>query len=63
LVVVMAVSRQWLVDMLRHMGYEQAANDAAQELPDPLDAEQLTQFADRHGISRSEVVDRMGGSP
>ena len=59
----MAESRQWVVDMLRHMGYAHEADEAAQELPDPVDIEQLTEFGDRHGISRDELTSRMGGSP
>jgi hypothetical protein len=59
----MAYSKRWLVDMLRHMGYTQAADDALRDMPDELDLKQLQEFADRHGISRDEVISRMGGSP
>ena len=59
----MAESRQWVVDMLRHMGYAHEADEAAQELPDPVDIEQLTEFGDRHGISRDDITSEMGGSP
>jgi hypothetical protein len=59
----MAHDRQWVVDSLRRLGYMQAADEAAQELPDQVSAEQLLDFADRHGISRDEVISQMGGSP
>jgi antitoxin component HigA of HigAB toxin-antitoxin module len=59
----MSQSRQWVVDLLRQMGYAQEADEAAQELPDPVDVEQLKEFGDRHGISRDELTNRMGGSP
>ena len=59
----MAESRQWVVDMLRRMGYPQEADQAARELPDPVDLEQLREFGDQHGISRDELTSRMGGSP
>ena len=59
----MTESRQWVVDMLRRMGYAQEADEAARELPDPVDLEQLREFGDRHGISRDELNSRMGGSP
>lgn len=59
----MTQSRQWVVDMLRRMGYSQEADDAARELPDPVDLEQLAAFGNRHGISRAELMSRMGGSP
>ena len=51
----MPQDRQWLVNTLRRLGYPQAAEDAARELPE--------QVPDRHGLSRDEVVSRMGGSP
>jgi len=59
----MAYDKRWLVDTLRHMGYTQAADDALREMPDEFDLEQLQEFGDRHGISRDEVISRMGGSP
>ena len=59
----MSHDRQWVVDALRRLGYTQAADEAAQELPDPVSVEQLLDFADRHGISKDEVISRMGGSP
>jgi hypothetical protein len=59
----MALDRQWVVDMLRRLGYEDEAEDAVRELPDPVDRQQLTEFGDRHGISTAELTSRMGGSP
>jgi hypothetical protein len=59
----MAYSRQWLVDTLRRIGYPQEADEALQELPEQIDLQQLREFGDRHGISRDELVSRMGGSP
>lgn len=59
----MAMSKQSAVDMLRRMGFSQEADEAEQELPDPVDMEQLREFGDRHGISRDELMSRMGGSP
>jgi hypothetical protein len=59
----MAVSRQWAVDELRRMGFTQEADEAGRELPDPVEMEQLREFGDRHGISRDELMSRMGGSP
>jgi len=58
-----AYSRQWLVDTLRRLGYTQAADDALRVLPDQIDVKRLEEFGDRHGISRDELIDRMGGSP
>jgi hypothetical protein len=59
----MAYTRQWLVDLLRRLGYKQAAEDALREMPEEFDLKQLQAFGDRHGISRDEVTDAMGGSP
>ena len=58
-----AYSRQWLVDTLYRLGYTQAADDALHDLPDQIEVKQLEEFGDQHGISRDDLVDRMGGSP
>ncbi len=59
----MAYSRQWVVDTLRRIGYSQEADEALRDLPEQVDLQQLQEFGDRHGISRDELVSRMGGSP
>jgi hypothetical protein len=59
----MPYDRQWIIDTLRRLGLTQAADEAAQELPEQLSTEQLLVLADKYGISRDEVVSRMGGSP
>jgi hypothetical protein len=59
----MGYSRQWLIDTLRGLGFDQAADDALADLPEEFDYQQLERFADQHGVSRGELVDRMGGSP
>ena len=59
----MALSRQWAIDELRRMGFSQAAEDAERELPDPVEMKDLEDFGNRHGISRGELMSRMGGSP
>lgn len=59
----MEVSRQWVIDTLRRLGYAEQADEAQKVLPDPVDFEQLAQFAGQHGVSRDELIDRMGGSP
>jgi hypothetical protein len=58
----MAYTRQWLVDMLRRLGFTQAAEDALREMPEEFDFEQLQEFGDRHHISRDELTDAIGGS-
>jgi hypothetical protein len=59
----MGYSKQWFVGILRSLGYSQVADEALRVLPDDFDRRQLEEFADRHGISRDEVISRMGGSP
>ncbi len=59
----MALSRQWVIDQMKHLGYSEAAEEASRVLPDPVDLEQLEKFGDRYGISRSELESQMGGSP
>jgi hypothetical protein len=59
----MSQDRQWLVDTLRRLGYTQAADEAERELPEKVSLEEVEKFADRFGISRDEVMSRMGGSP
>jgi hypothetical protein len=58
-----ALDRQWVVDMLRRLGYTEEAEEAARDLPDPVERKQLIEFGDRHGISAAELTSRMGGSP
>ena len=56
-------SRQWLVDTLRRLGYQEAADEALRVLPDEIEHKKVREFGDQHGISREELADRMGGSP
>ena len=62
-VVQMGYSRQWVADTLRRIGYQQEADEALRVLPEEVDRRQLEEFGDRHGISRDELMSRMGGSP
>jgi len=59
----MSQDRQWVIDLLRRLGYTQAAEEAARELPDPVSIEEIRSFGDRHGISRDELMSQLGGSP
>jgi hypothetical protein len=58
----MAISRQRVVDVLNRTGYSQVAEEASRILPESLDLKQLEEFGDKHGISCSELVSRMGGT-
>ena len=59
----MAYDRQCIIDKLQRLGYTQEADDAARTLPDQVSADELLAWSDRHGLSRDELISRMGGSP
>jgi hypothetical protein len=59
----MQVSKQDVVDFLRRMGYPDVADEAERDLPDPVEFSHAQEFGERHGISRDELISRMGGSP
>jgi hypothetical protein len=62
-VVAMQYSRQYVVDKFRLLGYSQLADEALRDLPDPVDLDELQAWSMRHGLSRDELISRMGGSP
>jgi hypothetical protein len=59
----MQVSRQRVVNLLRELGYTQAAGEALRDLPDVVDEKEAQEWCERHGISRDELINLMGGSP
>jgi hypothetical protein len=59
----MDLSVQQFVKTLRRAGMPDAATEAAKTLQDPVTARELDQFCAQYGLSRSALVDRMGGSP
>jgi hypothetical protein len=58
-----AISRQWVVELLHRMGRHEEADEASRVLPDPMEPGELEAFGSRHGISHDEVTSWMGGSP
>lgn len=59
----MKQSRDKIVDLMRRTGHTRAADLAEQELPDPVDLEQVIEFSSKHGITRDDLISQMGGSP
>lgn len=59
----MQYDRQWLVNLLRRLGYPDAADEAARVLPDPVSVEEAANFGQKYGITRDMLISRMGGSP
>ena len=53
-------SRQLVVDVLRHGGWPELADEASQALPDPVDVTRLEAWAMQHGISFEDVKSRFG---
>ena len=56
-------SRLYVAGMLRRQGFPELADVALRELPDPVDDEQLESWGMRHGVSKDDLISRMGGSP
>ena len=59
----MDLSVQQFVRILRRAGMPDAAAVAARTLHDPVTAQELDRFCAQYGVSRSALVERMGGSP
>lgn len=59
----MQFSRQYVIDSMRRLGYAQLADEASRDLPDPVDLDDLQAWSMRHGLSRDDLISRMGGSP
>jgi hypothetical protein len=62
-VIAMQYSRQHAADMFRRCGYPQLADEALRVLPDPIDSNQLQKWAAERGLTRGQLIDKMGGSP
>jgi len=45
------------------MGLPELAEEALRDLPDPVDIDQVGIWGMQHGITRDDVISRMGGSP
>jgi hypothetical protein len=56
-------SRQHVIEVLNRLGYAELAKEAARILPDPVDINQLQEIGLKHGLTRDELISRMGGSP
>jgi hypothetical protein len=56
-------SRQHVVDVLRHAGWPDLADEAWRTLPDPVDVTHLETWAIQHGVSYDVLQSRFGGSP
>jgi hypothetical protein len=56
-------SRQHVVNLMHTLQRPDLADEASQDLPDPVDVDRLAAWFTRHGLSHDEMVSQMGGSP
>jgi hypothetical protein len=55
-------SRQDVVDVLRHAGWSDLADEASRTLPDPVDVTKLEAWGIQHGVSYEDLKSRFGSS-
>ena len=53
-------SRQHVVDVLRHAGWSELADEASRTLPDPVDVTKLEAWGMQHGVSYEDLKSRFG---
>ncbi len=59
----MLIPKREIVELLRRAGHFEVAEEADRSLPDPVELERAAEFGARYGITRDELISRMGGSP
>jgi len=57
------IPRDELLAVLRRAGMADLIPAAERELPDPVDLDEASRWAENHGFSRAFLIERMGGSP
>ena len=61
--IVVQLSRQHVVDLLRRAGLTEMAEAALHDLPDLVDREDVAVWGGKWNIDMDYFIDRMGGSP
>ncbi len=59
----MQVTRQHVVDILRTARLPELAEEARRTLPDPVEYNHAARFLFQYGITKDDLISRMGGSP
>jgi len=59
----MLIAKREIVELLRRAGHFEAADEAERSLPDLVELQRAAEFGARYGITRDELISRMGGSP
>ena len=49
--------------MLRRTGFGEVADEALRLLPDPVDLDRAVEILQLYGVTKDELISRMGGSP
>jgi hypothetical protein len=49
--------------MLRRVGLPELAEEALRVLPDPVDLDFAVRVLQSYGVTREDLINRMGGSP
>ena len=62
-IVMQQFSRQHVVDELNHLGHRELADEASQDLPDPVDVDRLAAWGIQHGLTLNDLISEAGGSP
>jgi hypothetical protein len=56
-------SKQHVLDVLHTLQRPDLADEASRDLPDPVDIDRLAPWMLERGLTRDEIVSRLGGSP
>jgi hypothetical protein len=59
----MEVTRQHVLDVLRRVGFAEAADELSEVLPNTIDLDKIQPFLTPYGITRDVLTSEMGGSP
>ena len=59
----MQVARQHVVEILRVSGLPEVAEEARRALPDPVEYDEAERFLAQFGVTKDELISRVGGSP
>jgi hypothetical protein len=62
-VAVVAIPRDEAASVLRRVGRAELVDELERDYPEQLDEQDLFRFAEKHGLSRESLAERMGGSP
>jgi hypothetical protein len=55
--------KQEIVALLRRVGLQEVADEANRSLPEQVDFERAAKFVEPYGITKDDLISRMGGSP